>query len=80
MLTFEYTGERDKLEVHGDREGLLALARALTELAESPEPDHDDLHLMTEEWGGSGLTSIAQGLRNEVAQHVKVHLWPERAP
>ena len=34
MLTFESNKDSEQLEVHGDSEGLLKLARILTEIAE----------------------------------------------
>lgn len=76
MLTFELTNDRDRVEIHGDREGLLLLAQTLTELAAKSSPDH--VHLMTVDWGGSELTNVGQGLSNELVHHVKLFLWPKR--
>ena len=76
MLTFELTSDRDRVEIHGDREGLLLLAQTLTELAAKSSPDH--VHLMTVDWGGSGLTSVCQGMSNELIHHAKLFLWPKK--
>lgn len=75
MLTFELADAGERLEVHGDREGLLRIAEILKSLAEEKTPDH--AHLMTEDWGGSGLTNEAQGLNNTLIHHVKVFVWPK---
>jgi hypothetical protein len=50
MLTFESNNCNEQLEIHGDKEGLLKLAKILTEMAEQKETDHR--HLMTKDWGG----------------------------
>jgi len=40
MLTFEPDKENEKLEIHGDKEGLLKLAKILTEMAEQGSSEH----------------------------------------
>lgn len=75
MLTFELADDGERLEVHANREGLLRLAEILTSLAEEKLADH--AHLMTEDWGGSGLTNETQGLNNTLLHHVKVFVWPK---
>ncbi|WP_434111824.1 Imm32 family immunity protein [Methylocaldum sp. GT1TLB] len=75
MLTFELADNGERLEVHGDREGLRRLAEILTSLADEKRPDH--AHLMTEDWGGSGLSNDIQGLNNTLLHHVKVFVWPK---
>lgn len=76
MLTFELTSDRERVEIHGDREGLLLLAQHLTELAAASSPDH--VHLMTPDWGGAGLTDMRQGLSNELIHHAKIFFWPKQ--
>lgn len=76
MLTFELANNGEMLEVHGDREGLLHLAEILIALAEEKSADH--AHLMTEDWGGSGLSNEAQGLSNTILNHVKIFVWPKK--
>jgi|LakMenEpi03Aug12_release.lakeMendotaPanAssembly.Ray.scaffolds.fasta_scaffold2331022_2 hypothetical protein len=76
MLTFELTVDRDRVEIHGNREGLLALAQALTDLAAKSSPDH--IHLMTVDWGGSGLSDERQGASNELIHHAALFVWPDR--
>lgn len=73
LLTFELDNT-GLLEVHGNREGLLNLAKILTQLADEKSPDH--AHLMTEEWGGGGLTSEVQCLENTLLNQVKIFVWP----
>ena len=70
MLTFESDKDKDRIEIHGDKEGLLKLAKILTEMAEQDSSDHR--HLMTQDWGGSELTSDKQGLDNNFYHHVKI--------
>ena len=73
MLTFESNPESEQLEIHGDKEGLLKLAKILTAMAEQKASEHR--HLMTEDWGGSELSSDKQGLDNDLCHHVKVFFW-----
>jgi hypothetical protein len=73
MLTFELTEDSSQIEIHGDSGGLMALAQMLTTLATKSSPDH--IHIMTDDWGGSGLTSVKQGFDNEIVHHVKVFFW-----
>ncbi len=75
MLTFELADDAEMLEIHGNREGLLHLAEILTALAEEKLPDH--AHLMTEAWGGGGLSSEVQCLSNKLLNHVKIFVWPK---
>lgn len=76
MLTFELADNGERLEVHGDQEGLRRLAQILTSLADEETPDH--AHLMTENWGGSGLSNEIQGLNSALLHHVKVFVWPKQ--
>lgn len=73
MLTFESDKENEKLEIHGDKEGLLKLANILTEMAEQDSSEHR--HLMTKDWGGSELSNDKQGLANSLYNHVKIFYW-----
>lgn len=75
MLTFESNNENSKLEIHGDKEGLLSLAKILTDIAKADSPEHN--HLMTKDWGGSGLTNEKQGSENHLYNHVKIFFWPK---
>ena len=75
MLTFEHNKDGERIEVHGDREGLLKLAETLMALADENSADH--AHLMTEDWGGTGLTNEVQGERNALVHHVKIFFWPK---
>jgi Immunity protein 32 len=77
MLTFELCSDGETVEIHGDRDGLLRLAKGLAELAVSDHTDH--MHLMTEAWGGPGLTNLRQGLDNKLLHHVKLFVWPNES-
>lgn len=75
MLTFENNNENHQLEIHGDKESLLKLAKILTEMAEKKELEHR--HLMTKDWGGSELSNDKQGPGNTLYHHVKIFVWPK---
>ena len=75
MLSFESNNDNQQLEIHGDKEGLLKLAKILSEMAEQKESEHR--HLMTKDWGGSELSSDKQGLDNDLWHHVKIFFWPK---
>ena len=75
LLTFEL--EPDRLMIHANRRRIKMLAERLLRLAEStPVGGHEHDHLMTQDWGGSGLTSAKQG-EGEVVHHVTVYCWDE---
>lgn len=76
MLTFEINNGNEQLEIHGDKEGLLKLAKILTEMAEQNESEH--CHLMTGDWGGAELSNDKQGLNNILCNHVKVFFWKSK--
>ena len=74
LLTFELDRNNEQIFIHGDAEGLRALAKVLSRLAEKAElgrTDHD--HLMTEEWSGNELSSTAQGKETKLIHHVKIY-------
>ncbi len=73
MLTFECNIDDERLEIHGNKEGLLKLAKILTNMASQDESEHR--HLMTKDWGGSELSNDKQGLENKLCNHVKVFYW-----
>jgi hypothetical protein len=73
MLTFESNNENEQLEIHGDKEGLLHLAKVLTDMANGKESEHR--HLMTKDWGGTELSSEKQGQDNDLWHHVKIFFW-----
>ena len=72
MLTFELPDDKGRLEIHGDKDGFLKLAKLLTELAEEKSSGH--LHLMTKNWGGVTLSNEKQMSTNNLLNHVAVHL------
>lgn len=78
MLTFELHQDPkgNMLTIHGSAEGLEFLANTLLRLVKNTKDGHfNHEHLMTEEWGGSELTSELQFDESELLNHVKVYCW-----
>jgi hypothetical protein len=78
LLTFELGPEKDQVFIHGDPAGLRRLAALLNKLADQAdrgEYPHD--HLMTEAWGGHGLSGEAQEKNAECLNHVKIYGWSD---
>lgn len=78
VLTFELHKDArgDELAIHGTAAGLEALAHSLLRLVKNTRDGHfNHEHLMTEEWGGSELTSSPQSNESELLNHVKVYCW-----
>lgn len=71
MLTFEIVDESE-IEIHGDAEGLRALADRISRLL-ARNLDHD--HLMTPSWGGSELSEEPQNRKAELVNMVTIHRW-----
>lgn len=76
MLTFELNNNNDRVEIHGDKKGLLKLANILFDMANQNESEHR--HLMTASWGGDELNSDRQGLNNKLLNHVKILFWDKK--
>jgi hypothetical protein len=75
MLTFELDASHECLTIHGSPEGLASLAEALQRLvASTPDGRANHDHLMTPEWGGTGLTADPQG-SGPVIHHVQLYCW-----
>jgi hypothetical protein len=78
LLTFELHNDEKTKEVaiHGNPEGLENLAHALLKLVKNTKEGHSNHeHLMSEQWGGTELTSEPQAEESELINHVKVHCW-----
>ncbi|OFW19226.1 MAG: hypothetical protein A3H27_14960 [Acidobacteria bacterium RIFCSPLOWO2_02_FULL_59_13] len=78
LLTFELGPDKDQLFIHGDAAGLRRLASLIGKLADAAqrgEYPHD--HLMTEAWGGYGLSAEPQEQGGECLNHVKIYGWPD---
>lgn len=75
MLTVETTDNCRRVEIHGDKDGLMSLANYLIDLAESQSMD--SAILTTYEWGGNGLSSSKQGFSNELINHLRIVIWPD---
>ena len=76
LLTFELH-EDDKakeLAIHGSPEGLENLANILLKLVKNTKEGHfNHDHLMSDQWGGTELTSEAQSKESELINHVKIY-------
>ena len=75
FLTFELDKKDDKLEIHGNNEGLKYLANILSSMAEKQSADN--VNLMIVDWGGN-LSSELQCTSNELIKHVEIFLWPNQ--
>jgi hypothetical protein len=73
LLTFEVDRLGERIEIHADSAGLEFLIRELQRLREVSTQDHT--HLMTDDWGGSGLSGERQNATSELLKHVKIFKW-----
>jgi hypothetical protein len=79
LLTFELGKDGDELFIHADAAGLRYLASTLTRLAEHAEAGRKDhTHLMTEDWSGHELSSVAQDAQERLLHQVTIHGWPTK--
>jgi hypothetical protein len=79
LLTFELAKDGDELFIHADAAGLRYLASALTRLAQHAEAGRKEhTHLMTEDWSGHELSSVAQGTDGSLLHQVTIHGWPKK--
>jgi hypothetical protein len=71
--------DEGQLFIHADAAGLDLLIGSLTHIRkriDEEKCDHD--HLMTESWGGQGLTEApACGKDGRILHHVKIYGWTE---
>lgn len=72
-LSFEWDSENERLEIHGTSEAFMDFAKSLESLASHGESGH--IHLMTEDWGGNGLSNDKQNADATLIHHVKVLVW-----
>lgn len=73
MLSFEFDRTGEKLEIHADDAGLEYLIQQLSNLRHAAGQDH--VHLMTEDWGGFGLSNQNQNRSSVLINHVKIFKW-----
>jgi hypothetical protein len=79
LLTFELEKDGDELLIHADIAGLRFLASVLTRLAQDAEAGRKEhTHLMTEDWSGHELSSVAQGAETSLLHQVTIHGWPTK--
>ena len=78
LLCFVADTER-QLFVHADAAGLDLLIRILSHLRKRIDEDQcDHNHLMTESWGGQGLTEVPACEKDgRIVHHVKIYGWTE---
>lgn len=78
LLTFELAKDGDELLVHADAAGLRYLASVLIQLAQHVEAGRKEhTHLMTEDWSGHELSSVAQDSEATLLHQVTIHGWPQ---
>ncbi len=73
LLTFEWNGGNEMLEIHGNQAGLEKLREAINSLLSREVSDH--IHLMTKDWGGDELSCEKQCEENQTINHVKIFQW-----
>jgi len=78
LLTFELAKDGDELLIHADAAGLRYLASALIRLAQHAEAGRKEhIHLMTKDWSGDELSSVAQDSEASLLHQVTIHGWPK---
>jgi hypothetical protein len=77
LLSFEWDEKAERLEIHGNRQGLEHLVTLLESLLRADENDH--VHLMTPQWGGGELSSEQQNPEAVLVNHVKILHWKSAA-
>ena len=81
LLTFELSADGDELCVHGDEAGLRYMSLQLSRLADhAARGEREHTHLMTDAWGGVGLSGERQGESDTLINHVKIYAWPKQTP
>jgi hypothetical protein len=79
LLTVELTKDGDELFIHADAAGLRYLVSALTRLAQHAEAGRKEhTHLMTEDWSGHELCSVAQDIDGSLLHQVTIHGCPKK--
>lgn len=79
LLTFELAKDGEELFIHADAAGLRYLASALTRLAQDADAGRKGhTHLMTEDWSGHELSSVAQGPAGCLLHQVTIRGWPKK--
>ena len=73
LLSVEWDQDGEKIEIHTNRKGLNYFIDYMQKLLSREE--HDHIHLMTPQWGGSELTERIQGETNKLINHIKIFLW-----
>ena len=73
ILTFEWDDKHQKLEIHGNIEGIASLIKYLQKLLTPENQDH--VHLLAPSLGGDDLTEVVQGKSNKLISNVKIFVW-----
>ncbi len=72
-LQINLEADKEQIYINADKNGLLLLKSMIDSLIEKDECDH--VHLMTEKWGGSGLTSNEIVPNTSIVNHLKISVW-----
>ncbi len=72
-LTFEWSEEHERLEIHASNDGLQKLSEIANALMNSSD---NHVHLMTPSWGGNSLSEEKEGVKNQLINHVAIYRWP----
>lgn len=73
MFQIEWDEEVGRVEVHLNSQGIDYFISILEKLKQRNAPD--DIHLMTPEWGGDGLTSCEDSGENKIVNSLKLLKW-----
>lgn len=72
-LQINLSDDKEQIFINADKKGLVLLKGIIESLIENNESDH--VHLMTENWGGSGLTADENFPNSSIINHLKISLW-----
>ena len=75
LLTFELSKDGDELAIHLDQHGLDVLLAALNRLHNRGSSSPNDMHLMSNMWGGDKLSGEAQSPDSTLLHKVDLRLW-----
>jgi hypothetical protein len=72
-LQINLDADKEQIYINADKNGLLLLKSMIDSLIEKDGCDH--VHLMTEKWGGPGLTSNEIVPNTSIINHLKISIW-----
>jgi hypothetical protein len=79
ILTFEYSQQRDLLELHLNKAGAEFLKNVLAKLIDNN--NNCDHHFMTPDWGGDELSNEQQNLSDDMKllHQLKIMYWEDES-